>query len=93
MIIEAILNLIAGLLGALTQFMANALPAAPTFWVDLSDALDSVVAVVPGPILHMVPVGPALLAAATALTIVLVLGGVRFARRVLSIFTGGGGNA
>lgn len=93
MIIEAILELIAGLLEALTDFISNMLPNAPAVWTQAVQGLSTVIGSVPGPIKNFLPLAPAFVGITAVLGIVLTLGAVRFARRALSLFTGGGGQA
>jgi hypothetical protein len=93
MITQGFLSLLHGLAVTLVSWMQSVLPSPPSFWTDATDAVSRVVAQVPGSVLWFVPVGPVLAAAAAVLVLVLVFMGVRLARRVLSLFTGGGGNA
>lgn len=85
--------MIHGLAQTLADWLSDVLPAAPSFWADAVDAFGRVLGTIPGPVLYFVPVRPVLAAGVAALTIILAIGALRFARRVLSLFTGGGGNA
>lgn len=87
------MDVLHGLAVSLFSFLHGALPAAPQIWADAGDALTTVVGLVPAPVLYFVPVGPVLVAGATVLGIIVAVGLLRLARRVLSLFTGGGGMA
>lgn len=93
MIIEALLNLIHGLISTVTSFISDSIPDAPAFVSDIGPALTSVFELVPKPVLHFVPIVPVITAGAVALGLVVLFGAIKFTRRVISIFTGGGGNA
>lgn len=93
MIIEAILNVVHGLVSTLAAWISAAIPDAPEFVSEIGPALTSVFDLIPGPVLHFVPIVPVLTVGAVALGLVVLFGSIRFVRRVVSIFTGGGGNA
>lgn len=93
MIIEAILALLFGLFEALLSFMALALPIAPGWWAEIGSAIDVVLGGVGEPIRHFLPLGPLVAAGVILMTLRLTLGGLKLARRALSLFTGGGGMA
>lgn len=93
MIIEAILNLVHGLVTTLVSWISAAIPDAPEFVSEIGPSLTSVFSLIPAPVLHFVPIVPVLTVGAIALGLVVLFGSIRFGRRVLSIFTGGGGNA
>lgn len=93
MILEALLNLIHGLVSGAASWIGSMIPAPPAFITEMGSAFTQVVSLVPGPVLHFVPLGPVLVAVGVTYGLILTFGVVRFARRVLSIFTGGGGNA
>lgn len=69
------------------------LPGAPTFWTDATTAVNTAYGLIPSSIRYFVPIGPLVVAAGTLLGIVVLLGAIRLARRVVSLFSGGGGMA
>lgn len=93
MIVEAILNLIVGLFSALLSFLLGALPTAPTFWAEITTAVSTVLGGVGDPVRHFLPLGPLAAAGVSMMLLAMALGVLRLARRVVSLFTGGGGNA
>lgn len=93
MVTKGILFALHGLAATLLGWMHDALPSPPSFWSDATDAVTTVVGSVPGPLMWLVPVGPVLTAAGSVLALIVLLGTLRLARRVLSLFTGGGGMA
>ena len=93
MITEAILDFLHGLAVTLCTFLADNLPAAADFWADASDAITTAFAVVPAQVRWFVPIGPVVVAGSAVVVLIAVLGALRLARRVLSLFTGGGGMA
>ena len=93
MITEAVLNFLHGLAVALADFLHTALPVAPGWVSDAGSALSTVVALVPSQVRYFVPLQQILTASLAFLALRVVLGAIRLARRVLSLFTGGGGNA
>lgn len=93
MIIEALLDLLYGLAQGLASFLRNALPAGPGYGDQFATAFNSVFALIPAPVIHFVPVVPVFALMTTLFGLIVTLGAIRFARRVLSLFTGGGGNA
>lgn len=92
MIVEAVLTMLHDLAAALFGWLADTLPAAPGFWTDFADAVTTVFAMIPGPVAYFVPIGPAVVAGTALVGLILALGGLRLARRVVSLFTGGGGS-
>ena len=93
MITEAVLDFLHGLAVGLATFLHDSLPAAPAFIADLADAFATAVGYIPGAVLWFVPIGPTIAAGVAVFALVVTLGLLRLARRVLSLFTGGGGNA
>lgn len=92
MITQYVLQFFHGLAVSLFSWMQGALPSPPTFLVDMNNALAALLGHVGGPIRAFLPIGPAITAGITMFGIVVITGGIRLARRVLSLFTGGGGN-
>jgi hypothetical protein len=90
-ILEAILDLIVGLFSSLLSFLASALPPAPAWWAEIGGAVDVVLGGVGEPIRHFLPLGPLVAAGVVLMTLRLTLGGLKLARRVVSLMTGGGG--
>lgn len=80
---------------AATAFSALSamIPSPPTFWSDGVSAFNTVLGIVSGPIASFLPLGPVMVAGGAMLGLTVTLGLLRLARRVLSLFTGGGGNA
>lgn len=93
MITEAVLDFLHALAVGLANFMHDTIPAAPGFVADMTSAFTTALGHIPGPVLWFVPIGPAITTGLALVALILVLGGIQFARRVLSLFTGGGGNA
>jgi len=93
MITEAILNFLHGIAVSLFTWCKNELPNAPGWIADMSDALDKAFSVVPASVAYFVPIRPTVTIGLALFGIVVAAGLIRLARRVLSIFTGGGGNA
>lgn len=82
-------DLAVGLFGWLSAH----LPSPPAFWTDATSAVTTVFGMVPGPVRYFVPIGPVVIAGTALVTLIAVLGALRLARRVVSLFTGGGGMA
>lgn len=78
---------------SLFGWLHDHLPGAPGFWTDASSAISSVLGTIPSAVLYFVPVGPVVTATLALLTVIVALGLLRLARRVVSLFTGGGGMA
>lgn len=93
MIIEAILELIVALFDALFSFLASVLPAAPAFWTELADAVNNVFGLIPAPVRYFVPIEPVIAAGLAMVALVAAIGLLKLARRLVSLFTGGGGMA
>ena len=68
-------------------------PSPPTFIADLTSGIETAYGMVPGPMRYFVPIAPMVTIGTVFVGLLVVLGMVRLARRVLSLFTGGGGNA
>jgi hypothetical protein len=92
-ITQALMNLFHGLAVTLSSWLSGALPSPPSFWTDATSGLTQVVALVPSAVLWFLPVVPILAAGGVLVGLVVAFGILRFGRRVLSLFTGGGGNA
>lgn len=93
MITGALLSFFHGLAVSVFSWLSTHLPAAPTFWTSLTGALNTALGVVPSSIRYFVPLAPVVVAGAALISLIVVLGGLKLARRVLSLFTGGGGMA
>lgn len=93
MITEGVLTVLHGLAMTLATFLHDAVPAAPSFMTDMTAAVGVAFNLVPGPVRYFVPIGPSVAAALTVIALIGTMGAVRFARRVLSLLTGGGGSA
>lgn len=93
MITNAILVFFHGLAVTVANFLSSVIPAAPSFISQLSSGFTQVYEMIPGPMRNFLPIGPTIAAGGGLVVLIMVLGVVKFARRVLSLFTGGGGNA
>jgi hypothetical protein len=90
-IVEALLQLIVDLFTGLLSFLVTALPAAPTWWLDAMSAVNVVLGGVGEPVRHFLPLAPLVAVGVTLTGLRLTLGGLKLARRVVSLMTGGGG--
>lgn len=77
----------------LTGWIEAMIPSPPGFVTEMSSGISSVLALIPGPVLNFVPLVPVLAAVGVTYALLVTFGLVRFGRRVLSLFTGGGGMA
>ena len=93
MIVEWFLDFLHGLAVAVFSWCSQHLPSPPDFIAQLSTGVSQLVAAIPSPVLDFLPVGPCVAIGAALAALVVGAGLVRLARRVLSLFTGGGGNA
>jgi hypothetical protein len=93
MIVEAFMNFLHGLAEAVFSWSSTSLPGAPGWLSDLNAGIATVVGMVPDSVKYFVPLQATVIVGASVVTVLLAAGGVRLARRVLSLFTGGGGNA
>lgn len=93
MIIEALLQLVVALFNSLLSFLGGAIPAAPGWWLEIGAAVDTVLGSVGAPVRHFLPLAPLVTAGMVLWSLQLSLGGLRLARRIVSLFTGGGGSA
>lgn len=93
MITDALLAFLHTLAQALATFLLTSIPVLPGFLSDLTDAFTTVYNTVPGPVKYFLPMSAMVIAGTTLVGLYIVLGFIRFSRRVLSLFTGGGGNA
>jgi hypothetical protein len=92
-ITEAVMNFLRGLAESVFTWAKNALPTPPGWVQDMTDAVTTMLGVIPDPVRYFVPVGAVIAAGMSFAGVILAIGLVRLARRVLSLFTGGGGNA
>lgn len=93
MIVQWIAELLHGLASTLFEWVNVLIPGPPSFFGDAADAINTAFAFVPSSIRYFFPVGPMVAAAAAVMALVVILGTIRLGRRVLSLFTGGGGMA
>lgn len=93
MITDAFMDFLHALATALFGWLHDHLPSAPGFWTDASSAISAVLGTIPSAVLYFVPVGPVVAATLALLGLIVALGLLRLARRVVSLFTGGGGMA
>lgn len=93
MIVELFMGALHGLASTLSGWMNSLVPSPPAFWVDMASAADSLLGQVAAPIRHFIPFAPLVSAGLFITGLTVVMGFVRLGRRVLSLFTGGGGNA
>ncbi len=91
MVTEAIMNAMAGLFGTVVSWLQSILPSPPGFWTDMTTALNTVFVTIPGAVSYFVPIGPVIAAALLLFALYPPLILVRLSRRLLSLFTGGGG--
>lgn len=93
MITQWVMDLLHGLAATLSDWMQAIIPAPPQFIADMSGGFTTAYDVVPGSMKYFLPIGPLIVAGTALVGLLVILGAIRFARRVLSLFTGGGGNA
>lgn len=91
MITEAFMSMLAGLFNTLISWLQALLPSPPAFWSTATSAITTAVAYVPGAVMYFLPVGPVIAAAGVLLALIIPLGLARLTRRLVSLFTGGGG--
>jgi len=87
------MGILHGLAVSIFGWLHDNLPSPPTFWTDATNAINTVFGIVPSAVRYFVPVAPLVVAALALIAIQVTLGLLRLARRVLSLFTGGGGMA
>jgi hypothetical protein len=78
---------------SLSTWMHSFVPSPPAFFADMISGFNTAYAMVPGALKYFLPLAPLIVAGTALVALLIVLGFIRFARRVLSLFTGGGGNA
>lgn len=93
MIVEWILEFLHGLASTVFGWANSVIPSPPSFWTDAADAMNTAFGSIPAPVKHFVPIAPVVTAALAVVGILTILGFIRLGRRVLSLFTGGGGMA
>ena len=93
MITQWFMTFLHGLAVSVFGWAHDSLPAPPTWISDMTSGFDTVLGMVPDAVRYFVPLGPAVAAGLAFASLVVVVGLVRLGRRVLSLFTGGGGNA
>lgn len=93
MVTELIMDALYGLFSAVFAWLGSHLPSPPTFWADMTSALNSVTSATSTTVLYFLPVGPAVAAGVALTALIVALGLIRLIRRAVSLFTGGGGAA
>lgn len=93
MILDLLLSLAHGLATSVFSWSRNALPSPPSWVADLTSGLDTALGMIPEAVRYFVPLGPTAAVGVTLAGLVVAAGLVRLGRRVLSLLTGGGGNA
>lgn len=93
MVTQWFLDFLHGLGETLSSWMEGLIPSPPEFWLDATDAINSVFGTVPSALRYFIPLGPVVTAALWVTGLIVGLGLIRFGRRILSLFTGGGGMA
>lgn len=93
MITEAFMSFLHVLAGSLFSSIAALIPDPPTWVTDLNGAWTAALGMVPDGVAYFVPIGAAITVGLFFVGLIATLGLVRMARRVVSLFTGGGGNA
>lgn len=93
MITQAIMGFLFSLFSAVFAWLSAHLPAAPTFWSDMTSALGTLNSSTSTTIQYFLPVGPAITAGVALTALIVALGLIRLIRRAVSLFTGGGGAA
>lgn len=93
MITQWFMTFLHGLASLLSSTSRSMVPSPPSFYGSMVSGFDTVYGMVPGPIKYFLPLQALISAGAALVSLLVVLGAIRMARRVLSLFTGGGGNA
>lgn len=93
MVTQWVMDFLHGLAEGLFSWAAGMLPSPPAFWTDASAAITSAFELIPSSVRYFVPIGPVVTASLAVAGLIVVLGFIRLGRRVLSLFTGGGGMA
>lgn len=91
MITQTFMDFLFDLCSTVFSTLSEHLPAAPPFWEDLVSAFNAVVGATSPTVQYFLPIGPAMTAGALLTALVVALGFVKLLRRVVSLFTGGGG--
>lgn len=81
------------LFSAVNTWLSAHLPAAPTFWADMTAALNTLNSSTSATVQYFLPIGPAVAAGVALTALIVLLGLIRLVRRAVSLFTGGGGMA
>ena len=92
MITEAIMAFLFDLFSAVNGWLSTHLPAAPTFWADMTSALTTLNGSTSATVQYFLPIGPAVTAGVALTALIVALGLIRLVRRAVSLFTGGGGS-
>jgi hypothetical protein len=93
MITDLILDFLHSLAVNVFTWARQNLPSPPDFVADITSGFDTVLGVIPQGIRYFVPLGPVVGLGLALVAVLVAVGLIRLARRVLSLFTGGGGNA
>lgn len=92
MITEALLNFLHSIAAGLFGWLHDHLPDPPSFWSDMTDALSIMVGTVSNPLRYFLPIVPLLYAGYVLTGLWIASSSFRLVRRVVSLFTGGGGS-
>lgn len=93
MITQAFMTALHGFATTIFAGLGALIPEPPTFWSDIASAVTTAFGIIPDPVRYFVPLGPVVVAGASLVGLLVVLGTLRLARRAVSLFTGGGGMA
>lgn len=93
MITQWFMTFLHGLASAVFGWARDTLPAPPSWVSDLTSGVETVVGMVPDALRYFVPLAPAVSVGLALVGLLVAVGLIRVGRRVLSLFTGGGGNA
>lgn len=87
------MDLLFALFSAVFGWLSTHLPAAPSFWTDMTAAVSTLNSSTSATVQYFLPIGPAIAAGVTLTALIVALGLIRLVRRAVSLFTGGGGAA
>lgn len=91
MITQWFMGFLHGVAAGLSSWMHGFVPAPPNFIAQLTAGFNTAYAMVPDALKYFLPLAPLVVAGVALVGLMVVLGFIRLARRVLSLFTGGGG--
>lgn len=93
MITGWVMGFLHGLAGAVFAWSHDSLPSPPSWIADMTGAFSNALGMVPDAVRYFVPLGPAVDAGLAFVGLVVAAGLIRLGRRVLSLFSAGGGAA